>query len=148
MLKKWNNRFMNLAQEISTWSKDPRKKIGAVAIDPDDRRILSTGYNGFPKEISDDIRLNDREIKSDYIIHAEANCIYNATFTGISLKGAYLYVFGLPVCNECAKAIMQVGIKKVFYSYDELAPEDLKWEQAFIKTRKMFDEANVGVEML
>ncbi len=68
---KWDKRFMKLAREISTWSKDPSSQIGAVIIN-DERRILATGYNGFPKGIRDtEERLNDREQKYPMIVHAE-----------------------------------------------------------------------------
>ena len=83
MQEKWDKRFLRVAQEISTWSKDPSKQIGAVAVNSD-RRILATGYNGFPKGIEDSPeRYIDRTIKYDLVVHAEMNCIYNATFNGI-----------------------------------------------------------------
>ena len=69
------------------------------------------------------------------------NCIYNATFNGVSLDGSSLYVYGLPVCSECAKGIIQVGIKRVFMCY----PEDIshKWNESGLQTKEMFHEANV-----
>ena len=76
-MDKWDGRFLDIAREISTWSKDPSRKIGAIAVR--DRKILATGYNGFPKGIEDTpCRLNIREIKYQYVVHAEMNCIYNA----------------------------------------------------------------------
>ena len=69
-MDKWDYRFIKLAKEISFWSKDPSTKVGAIAVT--NRRIIATGYNGFPKDIDDsDKRLNDREIKLSYMIHAE-----------------------------------------------------------------------------
>lgn len=144
-MDKWDYRFMRVAREISTWSKDPSKQIGAVAVNAD-RRILATGYNGFPKGIEDiPERYEDRSIKYDLVVHAEMNCIYNATFNGISLKDATLYVFGLPVCHDCAKGIIQVGINKIVMSMDDI-PQ--KWLDSFEKSRRMFDEANVDVQFL
>lgn len=144
-MDKWDYRFMRVAREISTWSKDPSKQIGAVAVNSD-RRILATGYNGFPKGIEDiPERYEDRSIKYDLVVHAEMNCIYNATFNGISLKDATLYVFGLPVCHDCAKGIIQVGINKIVMSMDDI-PQ--KWLDSFEKSRRMFDEANVDVQFL
>ena len=144
-MDKWDYRFMRVAREISTWSKDPSKQIGAVAVNSD-RRILATGYNGFPKGIEDiPERYEDRSIKYDLVVHAEMNCIYNATFNGISLKDATLYVFGLPVCHDCAKGIIQVGINKIVMSMDDI-PQ--KWLDSFEKSRRMFDEANVDVNFL
>ena len=145
-MDKWNIRFMKLAREISTWSKDPSRRIGAVAIG-ENRRILSTGYNGFPSDIEDSVeRLRDREEKYKYVIHAEKNCIYNACLNGISLQGASLYVWGLPVCSECAKGVIQVGISKVYYGHvtdDEY--DDAYWTKSFRITQSMFDE--VGIEV-
>ena len=99
MIDKWDDRFLDIAREISTWSKDPSRKIGAIAVR--DRKILATGYNGFPKGIEDTpSRLNIREIKYQYVVHAEMNCIYNAAENGVSLRDSTLYIFGLPVCGD------------------------------------------------
>ena len=145
-MNKWDIRFMKLARELSTWSKDPSRKIGAVAIG-ENRRILSTGYNGFPSNIEDSIeRLNDRQEKYKYVIHAEKNCIYNACLNGISLQGSSLYVWGLPVCSECAKGVIQVGISKVYYGHvndDEY--DDAYWTKSFLITKSMFEEAGIEV---
>jgi dCMP deaminase len=144
--KKWDHRFIKIAQDVSTWSKDPRRKVGAVAVDPVDRRILSTGYNGFPKWIRDDPeRMKDSFVKLKYIIHAEMNCIFNAVYTGTSLRDTTLYVYGLPPCYECAKGIIQVGIRRVVCDHENLHPEDSRWEDSFNHSIAMFEEA--GVEL-
>ena len=105
-MDKWDGRFLDIAREISTWSKDPSRKIGAIAVR--DRKILATGYNGFPKGIEDTpSRLNIREIKYQYVVHAEMNCIYNAAENGVSLRDSTLYIFGLPVCGDWALGIIQ-----------------------------------------
>jgi len=145
MQEKWDKRFLRVAQEISTWSKDPSKQIGAVAVNSD-RRILATGYNGFPKGIEDSPeRYIDRTIKYDLVVHAEMNCIYNATFNGISLKDSTLYVWGLPVCHDCAKGIIQVGINRIVMSADDI-PQ--KWLESFDKSQRMFTEAGVETEFM
>ena len=145
MQDKWDKRFMRVAREISSWSKDPSKQIGAVAVN-DDRRILATGYNGFPKGIEDiPERYEDRSIKYDLVVHAEMNCIYNATFNGISLKGSTLYVYGLPVCHDCAKGIIQVGINRIVMAMEDI-PQ--KWLDSFEKSRRMFDESGVLVDFM
>lgn len=145
MNDKWDLRFMDLAREISSWSKD-RTKIGAVAVGSN-RRILSTGYNGFPRNIDDDLqRYKDREQKYKYVVHAEQNCIYNACFNGISLQSSTLYVWGLPVCNECAKGIIQVGIERVVLPDNVFGSET--WNQRFLITKDMFAEANVKITIL
>jgi len=144
-MNKWDLRFIKLAEGVSTWSKDPRRKIGAVAVDPVDKRVLSTGYNGFPKWIRDDPqRMSDSYIKSKYIIHAELNCIFGAVYTGVSLKDATLYVYGLPPCTECAKGIIQVGIRRVICQY-KTSSEDVRWTESFTHSQAMFIEA--GVEL-
>lgn len=115
---KWDTRFMKLTREISTWSKDPSSKIGAVIVN-DDRRILATGYNGFPKGIEDtEERLNDRDQKYPRIVHAEMNALMAALHSGISVKDATIYVYGLPVCPECTKSIISAGIKRIVISPD------------------------------
>jgi dCMP deaminase len=142
MADKWDMRFMNVAREISTWSKDPSKQIGAVAVNSD-RRILATGYNGFPKGIDDTPeRYENRELKYSLVVHAEMNCIYNATFNGISLKDATLYVWGLPVCSDCAKGIIQVGINRIVMATSDVPG---KWSDSFEKSRDMFSEADIEV---
>ena len=127
----WDRKFLELAKHISTWSKDPSKKIGAVAVGQN-RNILATGYNGFPKGIMDtEERLNDRETKYELVVHAEMNCIYNAVENGVSLKGSHLYVYGLPICHECAKGVVQVGIGRVIIE-DTLCAEQ-RWSDSFAK---------------
>jgi len=137
----WQRRYLDLAKHVSTWSKDPSRKIGAVAVGSKGQ-ILSQGYNGFPRKIIDtEERLNNREVKYQYVVHAEMNVIYNATFNGISLDGADLYVYGLPVCSECAKGIIQVGIRSVYILTEEKIPP--KWIASWNHTRNMFNEAKI-----
>lgn len=143
-MDKWNDRYMAMAQGVSSWSKDPNTKVGAVAVGSKGQ-ILSQGYNGFPRGIFDgEERLNDRETKYKYVVHAEMNVIYNATYSGVSLDGAKLYVYGLPVCSECAKGIIQVGIKEVYVAKEciDLRPH---WFESFQKTLDMFNEAGIKV---
>ena len=145
---KWHNRFIALAQEFSSWSKDPSTQVGAVAIDPKTKRILSSGYNGFPRGIQDTPeRLNDRGIKLSLVVHAETNMIYNATRSGISLEGSHLYVWGLPVCSECAKAVIQVGIDTVFVPQSCIEKSEF-WKDSWEKTKAMFNEAGVKYEVV
>ena len=139
-MNKWSERYLNLAKEISTWSKDPSKKIGAVAVGSKGQ-VLSQGFNGFPRGIKDSNgRLDNREEKYRYVVHGEMNCIYNACHNGVSLDGATLYVYGLPVCSECAKGVIQVGIKKVIMQYEDEVPQ---WEESYKITEAMFREAGI-----
>ena len=142
----WKEKFIALTQEISSWSKDPSKKIGAVAVDPKTLRILATGYNGFPRGILDTAeRLNDRPVKYKYVVHAEMNVIYNACLNGVSLQGAVLFVSGLPVCSECAKGIIQCGISKVYMRFADL-PDN--WAKSFETTKELLEEAGIVFELL
>lgn len=139
----WDSRFLDLAEQISGWSKDPSRKIGAVAIGSEGQ-VLAQGYNGFPRGIKDlEDRYNDRQEKYKLVVHAEMNVIYNATFNGVSLKDSTLYVHGLPVCSDCAKGIIQVGVKRVVMREQEIP--DI-WKDSWQKTREMFDEADVKWE--
>jgi dCMP deaminase len=142
---KWDKRFMKLAREISTWSKDPSSQIGAVIVN-EDRHILATGYNGFPKGIADtEERLNNREEKYPRIVHAETNCLMNALYSGVSVRDATMYVYGLPVCPECAKLIIQSGIKRVVVSPDPyvfITNWTEKWNNL---SKPMFDEVGVSI---
>lgn len=142
---KWDERYMSLAKEVSTWSKDPSSKIGAVAIG-DKGQVLSQGYNGFPRGIEDTkTRYDNRETKYKYVVHAEMNVIYNATYNGVSLNGATLYVYGLPVCSDCAKGIIQVGIKKVVVPRMDIPQV---WKESWQRTTQMFNEAGVKWSMI
>ena len=138
---RWLENYLNLAKHISTWSKDPGTKVGAVAVGKHGQ-ILSQGYNGFPRGVEDtDARLHEREVKYKFVVHAEQNCIYNATLNGVSLNGADLYVHGLPVCSECAKGVIQVGIKRVFICHPAEIPPI--WQDAYKLTKQMFNEAGI-----
>lgn len=136
----WDKRYLGLAKEVSTWSKDPSSKIGAVAIGSKGQ-VLAQGYNGFPRGITDlNSRYANKEIKYRYVVHAEQNVIYNATYNGVSLDGATLYVWGLPVCSECAKGVVQVGIKRVVMP-KKTYPE--QWINSFELSKELFEEAGV-----
>ena len=140
MSNKWDKRFLDLAEAVSSWSKDPSRKIGAIATN-DKKQVLSIGYNGFPRGISDSSnRYDDRTRKYELVVHAEMNVIYNASYNGVSLNGSTLYVHGLPACSECAKGIIQVGIKRVVMRYQEIP---VLWQQSWTKTEEMFEEANI-----
>ena len=142
---KWRNRYLLLAKHFSTWSKDPSTQVGAVAVS-NNGLILSEGWNGFPRGIRDTPgRLGDRQTKYDYMVHAEKNLIYNATRNGISLLNSNLYVYGLPVCSECAKGVIQVGIKSVYILTDSMNVRDT-WVESWKKTTDMFDEVGISYE--
>lgn len=136
--------FMQLAKQIASNSKDPSRKIGAIAVSNDkSRTILSTGWNGFPRGINDiSSRLYIREEKYKYIIHAEMNCIFNACHNGISLNNSIFFVYGLPVCNNCALSLIQCGISSVICQVEGhiYQPWLSKWEFS----KSIFDESGVN----
>jgi len=137
----WHKRYLGLAKEVSTWSKDPSKKIGAVAVGVKGQ-VLAQGYNGFPRNIRHTSeRLNNRELKYKFVVHAEQNLIYNATYNGVSLDGSTVYVTGLPVCSECAKGLIQVGVKQVVMPTLLDTPD--VWKESFKFTEELFREAGV-----
>lgn len=139
---KWNNRFLKIAKDVSEWSKDPSTQVGAVIVG-NQKQILSQGFNGFPRGINDSpLRYEDRELKYKFIVHAEANAIYNAIHNGASTLGSTIYVHGLPVCHECAKAIIQAGISKVVYN----TLPDERWKDSASFAINMMCEAGVIVE--
>lgn len=116
----WDDYFMGIALLAAKRSKDPNTQVGCCIVDQN-KIILSTGYNGFPKGCSDDDYPWEREgeeTKYPFVVHAELNAILNAG--GKSLRGATLYVALFP-CNECAKAIIQAGIAEVVYLSDKYA---------------------------
>lgn len=138
-LDKWDKRFLQIAKEVSTWSKDPSTQIGAVAVK--DRRIVSTGYNGFPEGVEDLEELyQNREEKYKRIVHAEMNVIYNASRYGISLKGCSLYIWGLPVCSNCCLGIIQSGINKIVAVNTK--PHNETWSKSSDLSLEMFKMSN------
>ena len=135
----WDTYFMGVALLSSYRSKDPSTKVGACIVN-DQKRIIGIGYNGFPYGCNDDEFPWEREgdfldCKYPYVVHAEPNAILNST---TSLQGATLYVSLFP-CNECAKLIIQSGIKEIVYMDDKYSgtPSD-------VASKKMLDAAGVS----
>ncbi len=136
----WDEYFMGVALLSGMRSKDPNSQVGACIVSPDNK-ILSMGYNGFPTGCSDDDFPWAREgepleNKYFYVTHAELNAILN--YRGGSLEGARLYVTLFP-CNECAKAIIQSGIKSIVYDSDKYAALP-----SIIASKRMLDAAGVA----
>ena len=135
----WDEYFMGIALLSGERSKDPNSQVGACIVSPDNK-ILSIGYNGFPIGCSDDEIPWDREgdfvdTKYPYVCHSELNAILN--YTGSTLKQSRIYVT-LFQCNECAKAIIQSGIKEVIYMSDKYKDTD-----SVKVSKKMLDMAGV-----
>lgn len=138
-LNKWDSRFVRRAEEISTWSKDPNKKVGCVLALG--KRSISEGYNGFPKGLSDDLyRLTDPVFKGKVIIHAEVNAILNAARFGIPTEGCTAYVTYHP-CASCASQLIEAGVEKIVCPSPKLASE--KWLKDFQLASDILVEAKV-----
>ena len=133
----WDEYFMGIAMLAARRSKDPNTQVGACIVSQDNI-IISTGYNGMPKGCSDDEFPWDREgkvTKYPFVVHAELNAILNAN--GRDLRGSRIYVALFP-CNECAKAIIQCGIKEVIYLSDKYHDTMLN-----LVSKRMLDAAGV-----
>lgn len=130
---------------MANLSRDPSTKVGAVVLD-DDANILSTAFNGFPRRVKDtEERYAQREVKLSLIAHAEANAIAQAARTGVKLLGSTLIVTALYPCSNCAKLIIQSGIKRV---YAPKMDEKLSNQQWFFEkqiSELMFSEAGIEV---
>ena len=136
----WDEYFMGIAVLSGKRSKDPSTPVGSCIVDGKNNRILSVGYNGFPFGCSDDEFPWEREgdvlcTKYPYVVHAELNAILNNR--GVSLDGSKIYTALFP-CNECAKAIIQSGIREVIYLSDKYADTD-----NVKASKRMFEKAGV-----
>ena len=138
----WDEYFMGIAMLAARRSKDPNTQVGACIVSPENI-IISTGYNGMPKGCSDDEYPWEREgeqTKYPYVVHAELNAVLNAN--GRDLRGSKLYVALFP-CNECAKAIIQSGVKEVYYLSDKYADS-----MSTLASKRMLDSAGVRYTQL
>ena len=142
MLDKWDQRFMDLANFVAAWSKDPSTQVGAVIANPHTKRVVSMGYNGFPSGVGDhDHRLENREIKYEMIVHAETNALL---FAGPAAENCTLYVTPLPPCARCGVVIIQAGIKRVVAPIPNKSKEH--WNTQSEISEQMFSEAGVELE--
>ena len=134
---KWISRFLGLAEYVSEWSKDPSTKVGAVIAK--DKRIVSLGFNGFPRETKDNSEIyEDRERKYLRVLHAEANAIL---FAKTDLRGCCLYATHFPCC-QCASLIIQSGITEVYVPRQTQEFIE-RWYEQIKESLAMFTEAHV-----
>jgi len=136
----WESYFMGIAHLSALRSKDPNTQVGAVIVD-EDKKVVSIGYNGFPKGCDDDTypwtsEGSTLESKYAYVVHAELNAILNSPR---SVKGCTIYVSLFP-CHECAKAIIQSGIKCIVYESDKYADSD-----SVQASKRMLNSAGVSL---
>lgn len=147
-IEKWDRRFLDIAKIVSTWSKDPSSKIGAVLVDKENR-ILSVGYNGFPRGVEDtEERYNNRPLKYEMVVHAEANAILAA---GERARDSTLYVYPgwrRPcMCAGCAKTAIQAGVQRVVGLVREVDKERLsRWKESLDIAQEMCDEVGILTE--
>jgi len=142
MEEKWDRRFLEMAKLVSSWSKDPSTQCGAVITKGN--RIISLGFNGFPKGVSDlPERYNNRETKYKMTIHAEVNAIL---FSDPCIKNCTIFVYPMLPCSRCACQIIQTGIKKVV----SIKPsEDLlfRWGNEIKISKIMYKEVGIEVKL-
>lgn len=137
-MEKWDKRFLELARLVSTWSKDPSTKVGAVITDSN-KKIISVGYNGLPPYVDDSPEiLNNREEKYKFIIHAEVNAVLTAAK---DLTGYTIYTYPFLTCTQCAAMVIQAGIMRVV-SYKCL---DDRWIPRIEDSKKLLEKASVEV---
>lgn len=136
--EKWDRRFMSIAKEVASWSKDPSTKIGVVIVK--NNKIVSTGYNGFPPGIADDERLHDREKKYPLVVHGEMNAVLQA---GNDAYGSTMYLYspfgGFP-CQNCTKHAITAGVQRIVALPGEA---NERWKEDCEKAEATLDEAGV-----
>lgn len=143
-MNKWDERFLNLAELVASWSKDPSTQCGAVIVRPD-KTVASVGFNGFPKGCDDDPEFYaDRDLKLARVVHAELNALLHARE---DVSGYTMYTwppgFG-PSCDRCTAHIIQAGITRVVHQLDR-SDFASRWKEAAERGLQMYDEAGVDV---
>jgi len=141
----WTEYFLSLAEVVKLKSKDQSTQIGAVVVG-EGKNVLSTGYNSFPRGLDDSLQeRQERPEKYFWIEHAERNAIYNAALEGVSLKNSTIYLTsGLP-CMDCARAIVNSGIKIVWCKRVCTTKNKEKWEESQMKSLQLLNECGVEI---
>ena len=141
----WTDYFLNIAEQVKLKSKDQSTQIGAVIVGVDNE-VLSTGYNSFPRGLADDVESRqERPEKYFWFEHAERNAIYNAARVGTPLKGSSIYLTsGLP-CMDCARGIVNSGIKKVYCKRICTTTNKEKWGESQKRSRELLIECGIEV---
>lgn len=141
LTKNWIKKFIETAEYFSSWSKDPSTKVGAVLVDSDNN-IRSIGYNGFPRDVSDSSeRLQDRNVKYKFTVHAEQNVIATCARLGINTDGCILFCTHHP-CSSCLASIIQAGIKTIVIKSPS-ADFMSRWKEDINISRVMMNEAKI-----
>ena len=141
----WDELFMRMVYLISTKSRDPRTKIGAIIVK--DKRVISMGYNGFPGGVDDlQERYNNREQKYKFVVHAEDNTILTASRFGICTVGTTLYTNGIPCC-ECSKSIIQGGVKEIVIHKQWPDMKHSGWIESIAVSKTMLSEVGINIRI-
>lgn len=140
MIEKWDQRFLDLAEHVATWSKDPSTKVGAVVVNKK-KQVIGLGFNGFPRGVfDDDNRYEDKQTKYLFVSHAERNALDNSF---ADTDGCTIYTTLFP-CNECAKGIIQKGIKRIVSPRPDMSKPFCN----FPVSELMFRESGVKVDFI
>jgi dCMP deaminase len=141
----WTEYFLEIAEVVKLKSKDQSTQIGAVVVG-EGKNVLSTGYNSFPRGLDDSLQeRQERPEKYFWMEHAERNAIYNAALEGVSLKNSTIYLTsGLP-CMDCARGIVNSGIKVVWCKRVCTTKNKEKWEESQKKSLQLLNECGVEV---
>jgi dCMP deaminase len=166
-MSEWHEYFIKMARLVSTKSKDPSTKVGAVIVG-EDNEVLSTGFNGFPRGVAETVQYPkgyapsvsdlppgkspgdlldrwERPQKYQFVEHAERNAIYNAARQGIRLKGSRMYLNWEPCpCVECTKAVIQAGIAQVIGPNKRFPGKGDHWQLEQDVAQQMLNESGVG----
>lgn len=149
MQQKWANRWLRLAHEVASWSKD-HVQVGAVIVDVN-RNPRGFGYNGMPRGLDDDhAERHEKPLKNWYFEHAERNVIYACARNGISCDACTMYVTHFPCC-DCTRAIIQSGITHVVVDDACMQPDTVfyqKWNEQIAESQTMMTEAHVHWELI
>ena len=142
---RWVEYFRNLAHQVKLKSKDESTQIGAIIVGKD-KEIVSTGYNSFPRGLTDDIKSRqERPEKYYWFEHAERNAIYNAARIGVSTKGTTMYLScGIP-CVDCARGIINAGITRIFCERG-VTTKGKHWEENYHRSFSMLEEAGINIQ--
>ena len=142
MTTKWDSRFLRIANEVATWSKDPSTQVGCVLVN-EKRHIISTGYNGFPRDVTDKKEwLGDRSVKYSMVIHAEVNAVLQ---TEGDCHGATAYVTHRP-CANCSAVLVQSGIKRIVSFQPDVGLAE-RFKDSFAIADTLLHEAGVDVTL-
>lgn len=147
--QKWDRRFMTIAEQVATWSKDPGHKVGAVLVR--DNVVIATGYNGMPRQMAD--TATSRDEKLSRTIHAEMNALLNALRQGVQIADCTVYVTTLPICERCAVHLIQAGVRRAVQRLSQpltahAGASEIEWSQSGARALRYMDQAGVCVDFL